>query len=117
MSVNQNPKNDPNLGNCQALAIVEEVRRLARRELGNGWEEMRCALLAEPEIILEVRFGGRKDFPWWESTALDILSGRSCVKKVERREGGVAGVCECPGLTCTEDLLYLPPLWTSDPSG
>lgn len=40
------------------------------------------------------------------------MSGRSCVKKVERREGGVAGVCEC-----TEDLLYLPPLWTSDPAG
>lgn len=62
--VNQNPKNDPNLGNCQALAIVEEVRRPALGELGNGREEMRCASQAEPEIILEVRFGGRKDFPW-----------------------------------------------------
>lgn len=40
MLINQNPKNDTTLGNCETVGTDDEVRSSAERELGMDWR--RC---------------------------------------------------------------------------
>lgn len=64
MLINQNPKNDTTLGNCETVGTDDKVRSSAERELGVGWR--RCNVSrAEWEFNLEQNFGR-----WMERTSL-----------------------------------------------